>query len=661
MPSAEPLSGVVVAERGGRLAAAVAATLLGELGATVLRLEDDAGRPRSDPPAWHAHPLALEGKRRFRADAENDKGRAWAALCSKAQVALVSDPACATAAGAAPLTAVVTAFGADAPGAAACELAVQARSGAMATTGPARGAPCAMRAPLLELLAGLNAATSVLAALRAGTRGVLDLALFDSALALAGTFHPQALADPTRRFRNGSRHTLCAPWNSYRASDGWVTICIASDDQWTRFATAIGRADLAGATELATSPQRLAAIERVDAAVTCWTQARPVAEAVRALRDADFPASAVCAPGPDVASAVRTVTTEDGGACTVPASVAWLSRTPLRHATCIAAPEPIRGAGGARPAPERADTHTHAPPLRGVRVIDLGPFTAGPLTTRYLADLGAEVIKVEPPGGERSRGWQPRAGHASHYFANYNCGKRSVELDLGTPDGVAGLRALLAGADVFVQNLKPGALRKLGIDIEALLAAQPGLVVCSISGYGRAAPPAAALDMVVQAGAGLMALVEGPTDSGPLKTGFSYGDLTAAHVAAFAVLAALAERDRSGRGQLIDVAMHDALVWLTQLGWPGIPAPSHAVDGDDAGWTLRVEGESAEPVLEVAAAVDGDDARRRGTLRPVRASADSAWRVLASPHRWRAAPSDVGAFVAVAGSDNLRAGMARQT
>ncbi len=653
MEPAAPLSGVVVAERGGRLAAAVAGTLLGELGATVLRLEDAAGRPHSDPPAWHAHPVALEGKQRFRADGDTGRDEAWAALCAGAHVALVSDPACIAAALDVPLTAVVTAFGADAPDIAACELAVQARSGAMATTGPARGAPCAVRAPLLELLAGVNTATSVLAALRAGTRGILDLALFDSALALAGTFHPQALADPARRFRNGSRHTLCAPWNSYRTSDAWVTICIASDDQWTRFANAIGRADLAQDRALATSLQRLAAIEDVDTAVTRWTQVRPVADVVHALRAADLPVSAVATPGPDVATVVRTVARDDGSACAAPGPLAWLSRTPLRQAARIAAPRPIGAAPGARsPLPPAA---TPATPLRGLRVVELGPFTAGPLATRYLSDLGADVIKVEPPGGERSRSWQPRAAHASHYFANYNCGKRSVELDLATPAGAAALRALLADADVFVQNLKPGALARLSIDLDALVAAQPRLIVCSISGYGRSATPAAALDMVVQAGAGLMALVDGPTDSGPLKTGFSYGDLTAAHVAAFAILAALVERDRSGRGQLIDIAMHDALVWLAQLGWPDIPGPSYAVTGDAADWTLRVAGEAPEPVLEVAAAVGGDDARRRRTLRPVRAGADDVWQVLASPHRWRGAPSDIGAFVAVAGSDNPRA------
>lgn len=215
---------------------------------------------------------------------------------------------------------------------------------------------------------------------------------------------------------------------------------------------------------------------------------------------------------------------------------------------------------------------------------------------------------------------------------------------------------------MFVQNLKPGALARLGIDLDALCLARPRLIVCSISGYGRAAPPAAALDMVVQAGAGLMSLVDGPTDGGPLKTGFSYGDLTAAHVAAFAVLAALVARDRSGCGQHIDIAMHDSLVWLVQLGWPGIPGPSYAVEADDTGWTLQVTGAPPEPVLEIAAAVLGPDARRRDTLRPVPTGKDpdAAWQILASPHRWRAEPSDIGAFVAVAGSDNLRAGSARQ-
>jgi crotonobetainyl-CoA:carnitine CoA-transferase CaiB-like acyl-CoA transferase len=664
------LSGIVVAERGGRLAAAVAGTLLGALGATVWRLEDDRGRPLSDPLEWHAHPLSLEGKLRFTAAgttkapdplaqvakfepaAVRDADATWNAMCADADVALVSDRG-ALPANTPPVTALFSAFGADARDGAASELAVQARSGAMATTGRTGGAPCTVRAPLLELLAGINAASSVMAALRAGTNGILDLALLDSALALAGTFHAQALADHARRFRNGATHPLCSPWNVYRATDGWVAICVASDDQWRRFADVIGRADLAANAALSTSTQRVAAVQEVDAAVTSWTQARTVAEVTCTLGGAELPVSRVAAAGPAAASSLRECAVPSGASVRVPPALAWFSHAPMQQAGRIEATQPFaQRASAARRAEGRA---THRRPLHELKVIELGPFTAGPLTGRYLADLGAEVIKVEPPGGEVSRKWQPRVAHASHYFANYNCGKRSVELDLGNAADAAALRDLVRDADVVVQNMRPGVLRKFGVDLEELAKANPRLIVCNISGYGRDAPPAPALDTVVQAGSGLMALVWSQGDGGPVKTGFSYGDLTAAHVATFAILAAITQRDKSGEGQVVDVAMQDALVWLTQLGWPEVPSPRHRVEMRDGQWTLRVDGEVDEPVLEIADAVDGADARRRHTLRHVGAAPDAgSWQVLASPIRWRSAPADNGDFVAATGEDNAR-------
>ncbi len=217
-------------------------------------------------------------RRRRRPDA------AWAALCASAQVALVSaSPPASTPATAAPLTVVVTAFGADAPDAAASELAVQARSGAMATTGPAAGAPCVVRAPLLELLAGLNAATSVLAALRAGHRAACSISRCSTARWRSPAPSIRRRSPIPRCAFATVRGTRCARRGTvYRTSDGWVTICIASDDQWRKFATAIGRADLAG--RRGTRRRRrsaLAAIADVDAAVTQWTQARPVADVVR--------------------------------------------------------------------------------------------------------------------------------------------------------------------------------------------------------------------------------------------------------------------------------------------------------------------------------------------------------------------------------------------
>jgi crotonobetainyl-CoA:carnitine CoA-transferase CaiB-like acyl-CoA transferase len=656
MPRAPALQGLVVAERGGRLAAAVAAGLLGQLGASVLRLEDRAGRPVSDPSAWHLHPLALGGKQRVQAGSAAELDAAWQVLSARAHVAFVSAPSAALpgASSAAALTVSLTAFGAGESDPAAPELALQAASGAMATTGPAGGAPCITRAPLLELLSGLNAATSVLAALRVGSRDTeLDLSLFDSALALAGAFHTQALADPARQFRNGSRHTLCAPWNVYRSRDGWVSLCVASDEQWRRTATVIRRPELAADPALARSPLRVAAMARVDAAVTAWTGQRSVDEAVQQLGAAGLPVSAVRTPGPAAASGLCTVRDEGGAAHQVPVPALWLSETPLVQALYIGAVAPLCSSQteGSPPAWPAAASGA---PMRGLRVVEIGAYTAGPLAARYLADMGAEVIKVEPPGGEESRQWQPRVGHASAYFANYNCGKRSIEIDLGSAEGVARLRGLIAEADVVVQTMTPGALRRRGIDVEALAREQPRLIACSISGYGRNGPPAPALDTVIQAASGLMGLVDGPTDDGPLKTGYSYADLGTAHVAAFGIVAAVVERDRSGRGQVIDVAMQDVLVWLTQLGWPGAGCPPYRVSGSAAGWALGVADEPAVPVQGVAGALQSAVSRRRRLLREVpTGAADVAWQVLASPYRWDADVPALGRGVALPGADNV--------
>ncbi|MDP1693668.1 MAG: CoA transferase [Burkholderiaceae bacterium] len=655
MPRSPVLHGLVVVERGGRLAASVAAGLLGQLGATVLRLEDCAGRPASDPAAWHLHPLVLAGKQRVQASSAAGIDAAWHALSARAHVAFVSAPGAAPpgAPSAAALTVSLTAFGAGESAAAASELALQAASGAMATTGPAAGAPCVTRAPLLELLSGLNAATSVLAALRVGSRDItLDLSLFDTALALAGNFHTQALADPARLFRNGSRHTLCAPWNVYRTGDGWVSLCVASDEQWRRTATVIGQPELASDPALATSPLRVAAMARVDAAVTTWTSQRTVDEAVQQLGAAGLPVSAVRTPGPSAASVVVNVRDAAGVAREVPLPPVWFSETPLAQHLSIGPTTPLcPGETGVKP-PVWPAVASGAP-MRGLRVVEIGAYTAGPLAARYLADMGAEVIKVEPPGGEESRQWQPRVGHTSAYFANYNCGKRSVEIDLGSAVGAARLRDLIAEADVVVQTMTPGALRRRGIDLEALGREHPRLIACSISGYGRNGPPAPALDTVIQAASGLMGLVDGPIDEGPLKTGFSYADLGAAHVAAFGIVAAVVERDRSGRGQVIDVAMHDALVWLTQLGWPGAGCPPYRVSGSDAAWALGVADEPAEPVQGVADALLCAVARRRRLLREVPTGTDGrGWRVLASPYRWCAEEPAVGRGVALPGADN---------
>lgn len=200
------------------------------------------------------------------------------------------------------------------------------------------------------------------------------------------------------------------------------------------------------------------------------------------------------------------------------------------------------------------------PPLAGRRVLDLSRVLAGPWCTMILADLGAAVTKVEHPrGGDDTRHWgPPDAGGESAYYLCANRDKRSVAIDLASAAGQAIVRKLAAEADVLVENYKLGGLERYGLDYATLSAANPRLVYCSISGYGRASPMAAraGYDYVIQAEGGLMA-VTGPVDGAPMKAGVAVADLYTGMAAVQAILAALIAADRDGVGQHIDMALYD--------------------------------------------------------------------------------------------------------
>ncbi|MFF9479494.1 CaiB/BaiF CoA transferase family protein [Streptomyces sp. NPDC014733] len=201
--------------------------------------------------------------------------------------------------------------------------------------------------------------------------------------------------------------------------------------------------------------------------------------------------------------------------------------------------------------------------LRGLRVLDLSRVLAGPYCTALLADLGADVVKVEPPAGDDARRLGPFREGESVYFAQLNRGKRSIALDLKNPDDHALLLRLAARADVFVENFRPGVTQRLGIDHATLAAANPRLVYASISGFGQSGPMREhpAYDLIVQAMSGLMAGT-GTPDGPPTRVGESVGDLLAGLFTSWAISTALYDRERSGRGRYIDVAMLDALVSL---------------------------------------------------------------------------------------------------
>ncbi|MBO1113505.1 CaiB/BaiF CoA transferase family protein [Bordetella petrii] len=224
------------------------------------------------------------------------------------------------------------------------------------------------------------------------------------------------------------------------------------------------------------------------------------------------------------------------------------------------------------------DAATAATPgaLSHIRVLDLSRILAGPWCTQNLADLGAEVIKVERPGsGDDTRAWGPpwtRDAHGhdaadSTYYAAANRGKKSVTIDIASPDGQRLVRELAARSDVVVENYKIGDLKRYGLDYDSLRAVNPGLVYCSITGYGQSGPSARkpGYDFVFQAIGGLMSIT-GEHDSlpggGPQKTGIAIADVMTGMYATIAILAALNHRGESGRGQYIDMALLDCIVAL---------------------------------------------------------------------------------------------------
>jgi len=201
-------------------------------------------------------------------------------------------------------------------------------------------------------------------------------------------------------------------------------------------------------------------------------------------------------------------------------------------------------------------------PLAGVRILDLSRILAGPYATMMLADLGAEVIKIEPPGGDDTRTWGPPfGGGEAAYFLAVNRGKKSVVLNLKTEEGSRALARLIASSDVLVENFRPGTLARLGFAPEEVQGRHPRLIWCSVSAYGQYGPLSSkpGYDAVMQGEAGWMGLT-GPPEGPPTKLGASLADICAGMMASSGILAALFARERDGRGRRVDVALFDSVV-----------------------------------------------------------------------------------------------------
>lgn len=217
-------------------------------------------------------------------------------------------------------------------------------------------------------------------------------------------------------------------------------------------------------------------------------------------------------------------------------------------------------------------------PLSGVKVLDLSRILAGPTATQLLGDMGASVIKVENPGtgGDDTRQWGPPYAQdakgnptdLSAYFMSANRNKKSVALDIATPEGQAQIKRLAGHADILIQNFKPGGLAKYGLDYASLAAEFPRLVYCSISGYGQTGPNShkPGYDLMAQGWGGIMSLT-GEAQGMPSKVGVGIADVMCGMYASVGILAALRHRDQTGEGQEIDLALVDAqIAWLINEG-----------------------------------------------------------------------------------------------
>ena len=254
-------------------------------------------------------------------------------------------------------------------------------------------------------------------------------------------------------------------------------------------------------------------------------------------------------------------------------------------------------------------------PLEGIRVIELARILAGPWAGQTLADLGADVIKVEAPEGDDTRRWGPpfiEAGgeKTAAYFHATNRGKRSITCDFRTPEGQEVVRRLVADADVVIENFKVGGLAKYGLDWESLRQVNPRLIYCSITGFGQDGPYAhrAGYDFIIQGMSGLMS-VTGPADGQPQKVGVAVTDMFTGVYAATAILAALVQRGRTGEGQQIDMALLDvatsvmanqAMNYLASGKAPGLMGNAHpnlapyAVFDCADGWLILATGNDGQ-------------------------------------------------------------------
>lgn len=541
---------------------------------------------------------------------------------------------------------------------------IQAMTGLMDTTGFANGQPVRIGVPFTEISAAMYAAAAVASALRVATlRGIrqnIDVTLFGCAASALTTFLPAAFARETVG-RVGNRHPACAPWNAFRTRDGWVLICTSTEEQWRKIKHAAGVRQLEDA-RFATLADRVRNVGALDALIETWTRTLTTDACSRLCERIGVAAGPIVSvadlPGELNFRMRHALAAEQMDAHGV-------DQETYRNVSVFRASQLTRASGEETiQTIERATAENDAGPLAGVKVIEIGQYTTAPLVGKHLAALGAEVVKIEPPEGEVARAWMPGQHGTSYFFALNNTDKQTISLDLKQEADRAYLRKLLATADVLVENLRPGALAKLGFDRAALGGINPKLIYCSISGFGieSAYPTRPAFDTVIQAMGGLMDITR--SEGVPVKLGASGADILGGQAALFAIVSTLAGRARN-TGTFVEVSMQDVAAWCALFA-TGNPQPTGAavpcsdgyvwVEGDHAGThakcgamtrrhavaSLAASGLRAVPIARVHELIEDGDFLA-DVLSVARDTRGAFWPVLKVPYRLSRTPARVRA------------------
>jgi crotonobetainyl-CoA:carnitine CoA-transferase CaiB-like acyl-CoA transferase len=571
--------------------------------------------------------------------------------------------------------------------------------------GEADGPPALIGAPMLDMEAAVYAASAVVAARRVqrqlGFGQRIEIALYDVAINALLTFIPLHIVG-RKASRSGNRHPTLVPWNAFRAADGWVCVCGPTDEQWRRLCGVLGREELIRDPRFATTSARLDHVAEVDAMLARWAAALTVEQCVHALSRATFPGGSIVPlsklheePNLVHRRAIEPlVDPESGDTVRIPACPIRLhGRAPATQV--IPARDANRqeilqwiAATSVMPGETIGDVQSDRRPLEGVRVVEIGMNTVAPLACRQLAALGADVIKVEPPTGDTNRWNAPLHECGEGYtYALSNADKRGVVLDLRQEADREVLFRLLATAEMVIENLKPGSLAKLGVGAEDLTRRFPGLIHCSVNGFGNesAYPGRPALDTVIQGMSGVMSasLIDGV----PTKAGISVSDQLGGQFSLLAMLAALERQETRGSGARFDIAMQDCSAWATQVLWNGEPEVSSrifrtadgyvAIEGpmdeaaralntteplehflarlprDEVAVRLALHGNvDCAPVLDFREVMEHEQLRARGLLIERRAPDGVLWPLLSSPMRLWSTPSHVRAAMAQLGHND---------